>query len=225
MSYPELDQILRGLRSAATTVILTEDALIDSHGLFLVAYAVNTFLQAKTAVVLKSFRFRKFELEAVLVKAGITNTAALVKTGQLRIFGIESGDEDADFEAWAGPRATESESESDTALVLDGATALLERSRDSHQGLCRLVNLLIRCEAVFKAITIKSEFDRDDRLETQVAEFLKKRADILIQTEPTSFVSSTVHGRLMVRNEGGDVYRRLYHVKDRSLRLTALGSN
>jgi len=111
-------------------------------------------------------------------------------------------------------------------LILDGLSAILEQAPSEKIGLQKTLNLILKSEKLYQNVIFKLEVDKSIELENKIAKFLHKRSDIFIETEPTSFVSSSVHGKLVVEYpDEGMVYKRLYHVKDRSLKVMPLGSS
>ena len=222
MSYPDLKNLFQNLETSKTISIMTVDSLIDSHSLFLTAYFINFHASRKkeddVKIFFKSFRFRKFEIEAVLNKAGINGLPNLIKNGLLEIFDIgqelpESPSESAD-----------GSSTKTNVLILDGLTAILEQTPSDQSGLQKTLNLILKSEKLYQNVIFKLEVDKSIELENKIAKFLHKRSDIFIETEPTSFVSSSVHGKLVVDYPDEEmIYKRLYHVKDRSLKVMPLG--
>merc|ERR1712226_1061935 len=191
MIYPDLSIFFKNLSQTKTLSIATEDSLIDTHCQLLLCHLVDRYLDLNENIILKSYRFRTFEIVAFLTKAGLARVTNFIKDGKLTIFGVENDS----FEKLENPI----EEEPSKILILDGLTSILENSsNDESTALTITLNLILKSEKMFKTVLLKTEFSPEIKIEQNLINWLKKRSDIFIQTEPTSFVSTSVHGKILV---------------------------
>lgn len=213
--YPDFDKFFNKMDQTKIISIATEDSLIDSHCFWLTAHFVEKLLaNPNNKILLKSYRFKTFQITAMLTKAGMNRISSFVQNGQLTILDVSSEVILPDIS---------SESCSQNVLILDGFTSILEQNSANFPT---LLSFFYQAEAKFTKIIYKTEYSPEIAQENQIVGFLRKRSDIFIQTEPTSFVSTSVHGRVIVEDQIEEVtYKRHYFVKDRILKLMPIGSS
>ena len=229
--YPDLNRILSSSDSPKITTITTKDSLIDSHAYFLTSFFIYYNLknesqnQENKIVILKSFRLRKFEIAAILTKSGL-NVSKLESDKLLKIYGIDSENFEnlkdfLDTNQYTTETNNENAQSPNQILLLDGLTSILEE--ENYKNSDKLIRILINLEARYSKIIYKTEINENCKVEIKLQKYLKARSGLKIECLPTSFVSTSVHGKLVVENEEEEVYQRLYFVKDRVLKLNAVG--
>merc|ERR1712080_111678 len=147
--YSQLDKFIKlddNFESKLTSIV-TEDSLIDTHGLFLLAYFVDVYLsKSNKPVVIISFKFRTFELESILSKSGIP-VVKYIKSKKLSLIGSESAT--LNFI---------NEIEHKSVLVIDSLSSIIEQSEgNNYQTSANLLNIILKAESKFTNLIIRTE--------------------------------------------------------------------